>query len=69
MQWDCIGAENQRWLEWPQRPSQRWVTFQNGNSIKCLAVGGGSTANGAGLIQFTCNSGGQRFLVDATLSD
>jgi hypothetical protein len=69
IQWDCVGSQDQRWIEWPEPNSRRWVSFQNGNSIKCLAVAGASTANGAGLIQYTCGHTGQRFVVDATLSD
>ncbi|MEH0631208.1 RICIN domain-containing protein [Streptomyces stelliscabiei] len=62
VQWPATGADNQKWQAVDAGGGA--VYLKAAHSDKCLAVTGGSTAQGAFLQQATCDNGNpQKFLV------
>jgi Ricin-type beta-trefoil lectin domain len=58
IQWDCNAVnDDQQWVwDYQYTDNGKYVyVLKNLLSKKCLAVGGGSTANGAKAIQWSCN--------------
>ncbi|MGQ4490830.1 RICIN domain-containing protein [Streptomyces sp. 372A] len=63
--WSYVGGSNQQWRAEPSGTAGRY-RFVARNSGKCLAVDGGSTANGAHLSQQPCDgSAAQAFSLES----
>lgn len=62
VQWDCLSATSQRVRLVPVAVggTDRTFNVQLVHSGKCVAVGGGSTVNGATLVQLPCGTAGDR---------
>jgi len=56
-QWSCLYNQNQEWrtLNFVDLSGTFYNQIQNEKSGKCLDLAGGSSANGAHIIQYTCN--------------
>ena len=56
-QWGCLYNQNQEWrtLNFVNLSGTMYNQIQNMKSSKCLDLAGGSSANGAHIIQYTCN--------------
>ncbi|MET8146062.1 RICIN domain-containing protein [Sphaerisporangium sp. NPDC005288] len=60
IQYACNYGANQRWFQDNARTTQGgydYYMIRNAKSQKCIAVQNASTANGAKLLQYTCNTG------------
>jgi Ricin-type beta-trefoil lectin domain len=55
--WSCLYNSNQEWrvLNYVNLSGVNYNQIQNKKSAKCLDLSGGSRANGAHIIQYTCN--------------
>jgi hypothetical protein len=56
IQWGCVNSQDQYWKlgRMTSAYGSLWYEIVNGMSGRCLGVQGGSFANGAKLVQYTC---------------
>ncbi|MGH3727791.1 MAG: RICIN domain-containing protein [Micromonosporaceae bacterium] len=65
-QWTCVSQANEWWyLDYIFTDGNGYDFFRirNANSGLCMNVGGGSTANGAHIIQYPCGAYGNEYFV------